>query len=80
MTPAKSQPKPKPETLREARLRDLELARFREFESMVKMRGLAEKRIAELVPLLRHKHAWSWRMVGDMLGTSAQAAQQRYGK
>ncbi|WP_285628669.1 hypothetical protein [Kineosporia sp. NBRC 101677] len=42
-------------------------------------RSDAERALAELV---RQAHAsgYSWRSIGDLLGTSGEAARQRYGK
>ena len=37
-------------------------------------------REVELVQVLLEEHACSWRLIGDSLGCSPQAAQQRYGR
>jgi hypothetical protein len=38
-----------------------------------------ERRLTDAVDVARET-GWSWRRIGEVLGVSAQAAQQRYGK
>jgi hypothetical protein len=42
-------------------------------------RAQSERHLVEAVVAARHKGT-SWQRIGDILGTSAQAAQQRYGE
>ena len=39
----------------------------------------SERRLSDAVDVAR-RTGWSWRRIGEVLGVSAQAAQQRYGK
>ena len=41
-------------------------------------RARSERQIVDAVTTARSKHV-SWQRIGELLGTSAQAAQQRYG-
>lgn len=40
-------------------------------------RGQAEKELAEAIHIARHAHL-SWRELGEAIGTSGEAARQRY--
>ncbi|MGH9165918.1 MAG: hypothetical protein ACRDZW_10460 [Acidimicrobiales bacterium] len=61
---------PNPEDVRDAET----LAQLR---SAVLDRAAAEAQIAELVATARH-HGHAWSAIGAMLGTSGEAARQRY--
>lgn len=46
---------------------------------MVRLRDEVEVAIATAVRLQRHNYGRSWKDIGDALGMSRQAAQQKYG-
>jgi len=50
--------------------------RFQDYEPKPRARG--ERQVVDAVAAARRK-GMSWQRIGDILGTSAQAAQQRYG-
>jgi hypothetical protein len=47
---------------------------------LVAMRELLDDAIATAVGHLRDHHDFSWQAIGDAVGTTRQAAQQRYGR
>ena len=47
---------------------------------LVAMRGLLDDAITAAVTHLRDHHEFSWTAIGDAVGTTRQAAQQRYGR
>jgi uncharacterized protein with PIN domain len=47
---------------------------------LVAMRALVDDAIATAVSHLRDHHEFSWAAIGDAVGTTRQAAQQRYGR
>jgi hypothetical protein len=47
---------------------------------LVAMRALLDDAIATAVTHLRDHHDFSWAAIGDAVGTTRQAAQQRYGR
>jgi hypothetical protein len=50
-----------------------------ELRRAVLARSAAERTLAEVVRKA-HEAGHSWRSIGDLLGTSGEAARQRYGK
>lgn len=56
----------------------LDVEAERRLTRAVRLRAAAEREIAENVELGR-RHGMTWRRIGYVLGTSAQAAQKRYG-
>ena len=52
---------------------------YRALERAVHERAKAARAIAEAVAAMREAR-WSWVTIGSILGTTGQAAQQRYGK
>ena len=56
----------------------MEVEAERRLVRAVRARAAAEREIAEDVAFAR-RHGMSWRRIGNVLGTSAQAAQKRYG-
>lgn len=56
-----------------------DLRPYRALERAVKQRADAERAIVESVAAMRAAR-WSWSSVGAILGTTGQAAQQRYGR
>jgi hypothetical protein len=47
---------------------------------LVAMRALLDEAIATAVSHLRDHHDFSWAAIGEAVGTTRQAAQQRYGR
>lgn len=52
---------------------------YRALEAAVRERADAEHAIADAVAEMREAR-WTWLDIGSILGTTGQAAQQRYGK
>lgn len=63
---------PRPEDKRDGRP-------YRALRSAVHKRSDAEAEVVEAVRAMRTAR-WSWTSIGGILGTTGQAAQQRYGK
>lgn len=51
---------------------------FAALRRAVMSRSDAERSLAEAV-LAAREHGYSWRMIGSLIGTSGEAARQRYG-
>lgn len=64
-----------PDTLTELPLED---EAQRRLVRAARSRARAERSVADSVEFAR-QHNLSWRRIGEVLGTSAQAAQKRYG-
>jgi hypothetical protein len=55
-------------------------ADMEDLTDMVAMRALLDEAITNAVSHLRDHHEFSWAAIGEAVGTSRQAAQQRYGR
>jgi hypothetical protein len=55
-------------------------ADMEDLTDMVAMRALLDDAITAAVSHLRDHHEFSWTAIGEAVGTSKQAAQQRYGR
>jgi hypothetical protein len=55
-------------------------ADMEDLTDMVAMRALLDEAITTAVSHLRDHHEFSWAAIGDAVGTTRQAAQQRYGR
>ena len=51
---------------------------YRRLESAIRRRAGAEQDIIDAIAVMRAA-GWSWASIGGVLGTTGQAAQQRYG-
>lgn len=69
----------KPETLAEARRSDRVSAKTEELRVVVERIVMLQAEQRNLVKVLRRAGA-SWSMLGAILGTSGEAARQRFGK
>lgn len=50
-----------------------------DLQALVELRAEVDAQLVERVRECRDWHGWSWSDVGDALGITRQAAQQRYG-
>jgi hypothetical protein len=55
-------------------------ADLEDLADLVAMRALLDDAITQAVSHLRVHHEFSWAAIGDAVGTTRQAAQQRYGR